>query len=110
MNCSVVSHAHERRSWEEAYKNGGSQNLGQPAVEELANWESQFNQLNSEGRLDEELDYDKQLQDAYEQSFGEYDKHEPGVRFDDNGVPELGSYAFGAHTSTRPRDAANSRH
>lgn len=83
-----------QRSWEEALKNGNNGGLSQPAAEELAKWEAQFNQLNTEGRLDEELDYDRQLQDAYEESFGQYDVHEPEIRTDENGTPQLGPYEF----------------
>ncbi|KZV95018.1 TPR-like protein [Exidia glandulosa HHB12029] len=83
-----------QKSWEEVKKNAANNPLSQPAAEELARWEAQFNQLNSESRLDDDLDYDKQLQEAYEQSFNQYDIHEPGVRIGEDGVPDFGAYQF----------------
>ncbi|EJD52441.1 TPR-like protein [Auricularia subglabra TFB-10046 SS5] len=81
-----------QRSWEEAKQAAKDGPLDQRSTEELAKWEAQFNQVNSEGRLDD--DYGRQLQEAYEQTYGSYDDFQGEGRLDEHGVPQFGPYQF----------------
>jgi len=60
----------------------------------MANWESQFAQLNSEGRLEDEVDYEQSMREAYESTFDQYDHHESELRTDAHGNPKYGPYEF----------------
>ncbi|KIJ18718.1 hypothetical protein PAXINDRAFT_167276 [Paxillus involutus ATCC 200175] len=65
-----------------------------PPQEDMAKWESGFNQLMSSQREELEHDYSGAMQDAWEGGFGDF--HDSGIdrKFDELGYPILTEYAF----------------
>jgi len=65
-----------------------------PPPEDVAKWEAEFNELMNSQRGDLDFDYGNAMQDAWESGLGQWG--EPiataGVKFDDEGLPILGSY------------------
>ena len=66
-----------------------------PPQEDMAKWEAQFNQMMTSQREDLDFDYGGMMQNAWE-SMGDSFETEPPVQFDDQGLPILGNYVFGA--------------
>lgn len=62
-----------------------------PDAEDLAQWETQLSQLMGSQR-DEMEDYGKLMQEAYENDVQTVDN---GIKFDDDGIPQLEPYEFG---------------
>ena len=44
----------------------------------------------------DELDYGESMQEAWENGIGDYEPREDHIKFDDEGLPILGDYLFGA--------------
>ncbi|KAH7108429.1 TPR-like protein [Auriculariales sp. MPI-PUGE-AT-0066] len=78
-----------QRAWEEANKDGA---MDKKRLEELAKWEDQYNQLNTDGRIDE--DFVSGLSEAYSSTFDQYDQYASETRTDEHGNPQLGTYEF----------------
>lgn len=69
---------------------------GSPQGEELAKWESEFNQLMTAQREELEHDYGRAMQDAWESGIGDFtDKAHDNPNFDELGYPILSEYIFG---------------
>ena len=67
-----------------------------PKGEDLAKWESEFNQLMTAQREELEQDYGGVMQDAWESGIGEFtDSATDNPKFDELGYPILTEYAFG---------------
>lgn len=69
-----------------------------PPKEDVGKWEAEFNQLMSAQRDDLDLDYGGPMQEAWENGLGDFDQEIFGsdsVKFDEEGIPVLGPYAFG---------------
>ena len=67
-----------------------------PQTEDLAKWESEFNQLMTAQREELEHDYGKAMQDAWESGTSEFtDKGFDNPKFDELGYPILTEYVFG---------------
>ena len=63
----------------------------------MAKWEAQFNQMMSAQREDLDFDYGGMMREAYEASGYDADfSTEPPMQFDEQGVPVLEPYVFGA--------------
>ncbi|KAI0645973.1 TPR-like protein [Trametes meyenii] len=66
-----------------------------PNQEEMAKWESQFNQMMNAQREDVDFDYGGMMQEAYEGGFGDSDYTlDNPFQFDEEGLPILEPYAF----------------
>ncbi|OSX66228.1 hypothetical protein POSPLADRAFT_1177652 [Postia placenta MAD-698-R-SB12] len=67
-----------------------------PPQEDVAKWESQFNQLMSSHREEDILDYGGSMQRSWEDGMGLYDsqRNERQVGFTEDGLPLLGPYEF----------------
>ncbi|KAF9812546.1 hypothetical protein IEO21_06136 [Rhodonia placenta] len=67
-----------------------------PPQEDVAKWESQFNQLMSSHREEDTLDYGDSMQRSWEDGMGLYDsqRNERPVGFTEDGLPLLGPYEF----------------
>ncbi|TCD61695.1 Peroxisomal membrane signal receptor PTS1 [Steccherinum ochraceum] len=67
-----------------------------PPSEDIAKWESEFNQLMNSQRGDLDFDYGTAMQDAWENGLGQWGEppSSTGVSFDDEGLPVLGPYTF----------------
>ncbi|KAH7924256.1 TPR-like protein [Leucogyrophana mollusca] len=63
-----------------------------PPKEDLAKWESEFNQLMTSQRDDLENDYSDAMQDAWGNSI--VGESAESTKFDDNGMPILSEYVF----------------
>ena len=72
---------------------------GSPSKEELAKWESELSQLMDSER-DHLEDIGKTVQGIYEIDDRHYDVE--SLRYDDEGIPSLGPYVFGALTIFTP--------
>ncbi|KAG6850948.1 hypothetical protein H0H93_005817 [Arthromyces matolae] len=69
-----------------------------PPQEDMAKWESEFNQLMSENREDLDYDYGAPMQTAWENGIRDIHENNPGeqsLKFDTEGIPILGDYVFG---------------
>ncbi|KAI5123688.1 hypothetical protein M0805_001716 [Coniferiporia weirii] len=68
-----------------------------PPEEDMAKWEAEFNQLMQAQREDLDLGYDASMREAWENGMGSYDPNslfEQGMKFDEEGVPQLEPYVF----------------
>ena len=76
-----------------------------PPEEEMAKWEAQFNQMMNAEREDLDFDYGKTMQDAWDDMNDSDYAVEPQIQFDEQGLPILEEYVFGAcfPMSTRER-------
>ncbi|KAI0696708.1 hypothetical protein BC835DRAFT_1414101 [Cytidiella melzeri] len=61
-----------------------------PPADDMAKWEQEYNQLMNSGREDVGYDYGAAMNEAWKNDV----THESGMRFDDDGLPILGDYAF----------------
>jgi len=75
-----------------------------PPQEEMAKWEAEYNQLMNSQR--EDFDYGSVMQEAWENGVGDYDDTLLGLKFDEEGIPSLGDYAF--ETNNKYLDQPNS--
>ncbi len=67
-----------------------------PPEDDVAKWEAQFNQLMNSQREDPDFDYGGMMQNAWD-GMGSADfSPEPPLQFNDQGIPALGDYVFGA--------------
>ena len=70
-----------------------------PPQEDMAKWESEFQQLMQSQRDD--ADYGKTMREGWENGLGSYDGEEMkpsdsfDTKFDEEGIPILGPYIFG---------------
>ena len=62
----------------------------------MAKWEAQFNQMMNSQREDLDFDYGGMMQNAWDgMNDGDF-MTEPPMQFDEDGIPMLDSYVFGA--------------
>ncbi|THH09396.1 hypothetical protein EW145_g2051 [Phellinidium pouzarii] len=64
--------------------------------EDISKWEAELKQLMQAQREEHDLDYGSSMQEAWESGMGLYDNDNlpEGTKFDDEGIPQLGSYVF----------------
>lgn len=74
--------------------------------EDIAKWEAELNQMMSAGRDELDTDYASPIANAYKQNMDNPFANEDYVRFDDDGIPILGDYAF--EPNNRYLDPSNS--
>ena len=62
-------------------------------------WEAEFNQLMQAQREEAEQDYGEAMKEMWENGMGSYDGQSipspPALKFNEEGIPELGPYEFG---------------
>lgn len=70
-----------------------------PPEGDLKKWEAEFHQLMQSQRDESEYDYGEAMKEMWENGMGSYDGENipspPALRFNDEGIPELGRYEFG---------------
>lgn len=79
-----------------------------PPNEDLAKWEAEFNQLMNSQRDDLDVDYTSAMQHAWENGLADVPEPNFGqttLKFDENGLPILGEYVFGANPISFAGDA-----
>ena len=67
-----------------------------PPEEDVAKWEAQFNQLMNSQREDLDFDYGGMMKNAWDGVNSTDFSPSPPLQFDDQGIPTLGDYVFGA--------------
>jgi peroxin-5 len=67
-----------------------------PQEEDLARWESEFNQLMNSQREESEDDFGALMRQAWENGMGDY-REEEAIKLDIEGLPILGEYVFGRY-------------
>ncbi|OCH91459.1 peroxisome targeting signal receptor [Obba rivulosa] len=78
-----------------------------PPQGDMAKWEAEFNDLMNKGRDESDYDYGSLMQQAYEDGIMEHPELRDTIKFDEEGLPILGSYAF--ETNNPYLESASSR-
>lgn len=67
-------------------------------LEDMANWEAQFNEMMASQREEPDFDYGKDMQAAWDHNAAQDPITSGGTKFDDDGIPILTPYEFGEYT------------
>ncbi|KAH8119266.1 TPR-like protein [Phellopilus nigrolimitatus] len=69
-----------------------------PPDEDIARWEAEFHQLMQAQREELDIDYGASLRESWENGMGAFDADSvpQGMKFDEEGIPQLGPYVFDA--------------
>ncbi|KAG2153738.1 uncharacterized protein EDB93DRAFT_1134514 [Suillus bovinus] len=65
-----------------------------PSTEDIGKWEAQFNQLMGRDREELDQDYTSAMQDAWNNSYGNFNESALESKFNDDGIPILTEYVF----------------
>lgn len=82
---------HQHRVWEQLQNSDLP-----PPQEDIGKWEAKFHQWRNEEHEENGV-YGEAMQSAWEGGLGDFENAfgEQSIRFDDEGLPLLGSYVFG---------------